>query len=58
MSLQAFFGAIGLWVGIQAIRMSWVPRLTRIATVAALVSGFFFVQALTGFLLLLARIGT
>jgi hypothetical protein len=50
MSLQAFFGAVGLWAGLQAVRISWVPRLTRIATVAALVSGFLFFQALTALL--------
>jgi hypothetical protein len=46
MSLQALFGAVGLWAGIQAIRISWVPRLTRMATAAVLVSGFLLFQAL------------
>lgn len=58
MSLQALFGAVGLWAGIQALRISWVPRLTRLATIAVLVSGFVVCQALIALLLRLHSLPT
>jgi hypothetical protein len=56
MYLQAVFGAVGLWAGIQALRISWVPRLTQMATAAVLVSGFLVFQALVAPLVRLTAI--
>ena len=51
MIVQMMATAVGLCAGLQAMRLSWDPRLTRVASVAAFVCGVGLVQSLMPFLL-------
>jgi len=45
-AFQALVASIGLWAGLQAMRMAWDRHLRLIASVAAFICGVLLVQSL------------